>query len=299
MPSRSNPNVPSKQRRIASRSKVQKRGISKNPRGTARSSVLNPTSGKLAPVSGKKARKLEKAKNHARRRALERAMEMEGEVVMTGQYCAAGTATGLGDIWLNFVWWQMHQKLRNRRGVRKKRSRERKWKSMRFRDESKDVPPERTYGYTLGVVLRCSQHGSVGKCQWSCGLFSNWPGSCGFLRHRIGIHPALEKSAELHVSFSLIFNLGSMWWLGKSKAFSYSLSCDFPREILLKLHFAIGHCNFYKLAFENCYGGHRFEILPFYMCWWKGLWCFERGINFVKKSLDRAISSSISFPSSF
>jgi hypothetical protein len=34
-------------------------------------------------VSGKKARKLEKAQNHARRRALENAMEKEGEVEMT------------------------------------------------------------------------------------------------------------------------------------------------------------------------------------------------------------------------
>jgi hypothetical protein len=88
MPSRGNPNVPNKQRRIASRSKVQKQKavnkVSKNPRGTARSNVLHPTSGPLAPVSGKKARKLEKAKNHARRRAVEKAMEQEGEVQMTG-----------------------------------------------------------------------------------------------------------------------------------------------------------------------------------------------------------------------
>jgi hypothetical protein len=81
--------VPNKQRRIASRSKVQKRNavnkIAKNPRGTAKSNVLHPTSGPLAPVSGKKARKLEKAKNHARRRALEKAMQEEGEVQMTGR----------------------------------------------------------------------------------------------------------------------------------------------------------------------------------------------------------------------
>ncbi|KAL3419534.1 hypothetical protein PVAG01_09756 [Phlyctema vagabunda] len=87
MPSRGNPNVPNKQRRIASRNKVQKHnsvnGISKNPRGTARSSVLHPTGGPAAPVSGKKARKLEKAQNHARRRALEKAMEESGEVEMT------------------------------------------------------------------------------------------------------------------------------------------------------------------------------------------------------------------------
>jgi hypothetical protein len=89
MPSRGNPNVPNKQRRIASRAKVQKRNsvnkISKNARGTAKSSVLYPTSGPLAPVSGKKARKLEKAQNKARRRAIEKAMEEEGEVEMTGK----------------------------------------------------------------------------------------------------------------------------------------------------------------------------------------------------------------------
>ncbi|EPE30053.1 hypothetical protein GLAREA_13101 [Glarea lozoyensis ATCC 20868] len=87
MPSRGNPNVPNKQRRIASRSKTQSKNasskITKNPRGTARSTVLHPTSGPLAPVSGKKARKLEKAQNNARRRAIERAMEQEGEVEMT------------------------------------------------------------------------------------------------------------------------------------------------------------------------------------------------------------------------
>ncbi|KAE9378609.1 hypothetical protein N431DRAFT_326696 [Stipitochalara longipes BDJ] len=87
MPSRGNPNVPNKQRRIASRAKVQKRNavnkISKNPRGTARSSVLLPNSGPLAPPSGKKARKLEKARNHARQRAVEKAMAQEGEVQMT------------------------------------------------------------------------------------------------------------------------------------------------------------------------------------------------------------------------
>ena len=89
MPSRANPNVPNKQRRIASRAKVQKRNsinkISKNPRGTAKSSVLHPTSGPLAPVSAKKAKKLERAQNQARRRAIEKAMEQEGEVEMTGK----------------------------------------------------------------------------------------------------------------------------------------------------------------------------------------------------------------------
>ncbi|KAH9213199.1 hypothetical protein DL95DRAFT_390775 [Leptodontidium sp. 2 PMI_412] len=87
MPSRGNPNVPNKQRKTASRAKVQKRNaankVSKNPRGTARSDVLHPTSGPLAPVSGKKARKLQKLQNNARRRAIEKAMEQEGEVEMT------------------------------------------------------------------------------------------------------------------------------------------------------------------------------------------------------------------------
>ena len=82
--------MPNKQRRIASRAKVQKRNavnkVSKNPRGTAKSTVLYPTSGPLAPVSGKKARKLEKARNHARQRAIEKAMEEEGEVQMTGRW---------------------------------------------------------------------------------------------------------------------------------------------------------------------------------------------------------------------
>jgi hypothetical protein len=87
MPSRANPNVPNKMRRKSNRSKVQKRsaGIGKNPRGTARSSVLFPTSGPLAPPSGKKARKLAKAQNHARQRALEKELAEQGEVDMTGK----------------------------------------------------------------------------------------------------------------------------------------------------------------------------------------------------------------------
>lgn len=93
MPSRGNPNVPSKLKRKANRSKVQKRNagkIAKNPRGIARSNVLHPTSGPAAPMSAKKARKVERALNHARQRALEAAMEKEGEVVMTGGYTDAG-----------------------------------------------------------------------------------------------------------------------------------------------------------------------------------------------------------------
>ncbi|PQE28149.1 Ribosome biogenesis ALB1 protein [Rutstroemia sp. NJR-2017a BBW] len=87
MASTSNPNVPKKQRRIANRAKSQRRNavnkVTKNPRGTRQSAVLHPTSGPLAPVSGKKARKLEKAQRHARQRALEKAMKEEGEVQMT------------------------------------------------------------------------------------------------------------------------------------------------------------------------------------------------------------------------
>jgi len=89
MPSRRNPNVPNSQRRKSSRAKVQKRNainkITKNPRGTAVSNVMHPTSGPLAPLSGKKARKVEKARNHARQRALEEAMARDGEIVMTGE----------------------------------------------------------------------------------------------------------------------------------------------------------------------------------------------------------------------
>jgi hypothetical protein len=92
MASRGNPNVPSKFKRKANRSKVQSKvqkrnsgKTSKNPRGTAPSSVLYPTSGPLAPISGKKARKLARLQNHARRRALQEVMAKEGEVVMTGK----------------------------------------------------------------------------------------------------------------------------------------------------------------------------------------------------------------------
>ncbi|KAI1004145.1 hypothetical protein K3495_g4065 [Podosphaera aphanis] len=82
MPSRGNPNVPNKQRRIANRSKAQKRNATNKIR-KSRTNVLCPTSGPLAPISGKKARKLERLKNHARRRAIEKAMEQEGEIQMT------------------------------------------------------------------------------------------------------------------------------------------------------------------------------------------------------------------------
>ncbi|KAM3065623.1 hypothetical protein ACMFMG_011331 [Clarireedia jacksonii] len=87
MASTSNPNVPRKQRRIANRAKSQRRNaikkVAKHPRGTRQSAVLYPTSGPLAPVSGKKARKLERAQRHARQRAVQKAMAAEGEVQMT------------------------------------------------------------------------------------------------------------------------------------------------------------------------------------------------------------------------
>lgn len=90
MPSRGNPNVPSKQRRIASRRKVQKKNainkVTKNPRGKTNSSVLHPTSGPLAPISKKKAKKLERAQNHARARAIEKAMELGQEAEMIGEF---------------------------------------------------------------------------------------------------------------------------------------------------------------------------------------------------------------------
>ncbi|KAF5873739.1 uncharacterized protein Bfra_005203 [Botrytis fragariae] len=86
MASKSNPNVPQKKRKIANRAKTQRKNainkITKNPRGTRASTVLHPTSGPLAPLSGKKARKVQKAQNCARQRALEQAMK-EGEVKMT------------------------------------------------------------------------------------------------------------------------------------------------------------------------------------------------------------------------
>lgn len=100
MPSVANCNVPNKSRRKAQRTKTQKQrasaGIKKNARGTATSSVIHPTSGPLAPLSGKKARKVEKARMHALKRQAEKeglsveeflgALEgrAEGESVMEG-----------------------------------------------------------------------------------------------------------------------------------------------------------------------------------------------------------------------
>lgn len=90
MPSRGNPNVPNKDRRVASRRKLQKKNavnkVTKNPRGTANSSVLHPTGGPMAPVSKKKARKLERAQNHARARAIEKGMVLEEEAEMSGEF---------------------------------------------------------------------------------------------------------------------------------------------------------------------------------------------------------------------
>lgn len=73
---------------MGNRAKVQKRnaGKPKNPRGTNSSTVLYPTGGQNAPLSAKKARKVEKAQNHARQRAIERAMAEEGEIAMTGMW---------------------------------------------------------------------------------------------------------------------------------------------------------------------------------------------------------------------
>lgn len=91
MPSVANCNVPNKSRRKSNRNKIQRRratsGIAKNPRGMALSSVIHPTSGPLAPLSGKKARKVEQARNHARQRALEKELAERGEVSMTGMFC--------------------------------------------------------------------------------------------------------------------------------------------------------------------------------------------------------------------
>ena len=71
--------------------KNAKNKITKNARGTsAVTSTLLPTSGPGAAISGKKARKLQSAANHARQRAIEKAMEQEGEVVMTGELVGEG-----------------------------------------------------------------------------------------------------------------------------------------------------------------------------------------------------------------
>lgn len=83
MASRGNPNVPSKLRKKANRSKVQKRNAKKKD---PKSGVFYPTSGSAAPLSGKKAKKLARAQTHARRRGLEEAMAKEGEVFMTGNF---------------------------------------------------------------------------------------------------------------------------------------------------------------------------------------------------------------------
>lgn len=133
MPSRGNPNVPNRFRRVASHAKIQKKNavnkVSKNPRGTARSSVLHPTSGPLAPPSSKKARKLEKAKNYARQRAVAKAMAQEGEVVMTGK-CIGGMENGSSFFFL--IRGQMHRGPRRERKPRRRT--ERRWSWMSFHE---------------------------------------------------------------------------------------------------------------------------------------------------------------------
>lgn len=135
MPSRNNPNVPSKLKRKANRSKVQKRNAgkvtkAKNPRGTAPSSVLHPSSGPAAPLSGKKARKVEKALNHARRRALEAAIAKEGEVIMTGE----SLGYGLDMVAMLNSRLQMHRSRPSRRIWRLK-TKARRWKWMMLVEE--------------------------------------------------------------------------------------------------------------------------------------------------------------------
>jgi len=81
MASRSNPNVPAKAKRLA------------HPRKTKKSHKVTKTrDSKTQPknmhvgghISNKKAKKLEKKRNFARKRDLQKAMEEAGEVQMTG-----------------------------------------------------------------------------------------------------------------------------------------------------------------------------------------------------------------------
>jgi hypothetical protein len=89
MPSRSNPNVPTGQKRKAHRNKAQKAN-SKRVNMVGGGIVVK--SGRISrntqmaarPLSAKKARRLDKKEGYARRRALEQAMEEAGEVEMTG-----------------------------------------------------------------------------------------------------------------------------------------------------------------------------------------------------------------------
>jgi hypothetical protein len=102
MPSVKNPNVPQKARRLATRGKVQKRKANgaaftsdknpstsnpRNPRANtlAPGATLYPTSGPLAPLSKKKAKKVERAQRLARQRMVEKLKKEGGEVDMTGE----------------------------------------------------------------------------------------------------------------------------------------------------------------------------------------------------------------------
>lgn len=132
MASRGNPNVPRKMKKLGNRAKVQRRNagkITKNPRGGNSSTVLHPTGGPLAPLSSKKMRKLEKAQNHARQRALELAMAQEGEVTMTGT-----SAQGIRDEFVAKKSLQMRLQLRRARRRELLRIRLRRWRLMRRRE---------------------------------------------------------------------------------------------------------------------------------------------------------------------
>ncbi|KAI9862951.1 MAG: hypothetical protein M1813_004124 [Trichoglossum hirsutum] len=83
MASRSNPNVPTKAKRLSHPRKAKKnsRKIVKPHGSKPKSKSKNIHVG--GEVSNKKARKLEKKQNFAKQRALEKAMEEAGEVRMT------------------------------------------------------------------------------------------------------------------------------------------------------------------------------------------------------------------------
>lgn len=92
MPSVSNPNGPSKNRLAARASKAKKvrrqksqearHKIAKTDTTRGARPGLLPTSGPRKPVSGKKARKLEKKMGYA----LKRKMDAEGVIEMKGEY---------------------------------------------------------------------------------------------------------------------------------------------------------------------------------------------------------------------
>jgi hypothetical protein len=72
--------MPAKSKRKANRGKVAK----KNAMKVAKSRKHTSTVTTQAPLSGKKARKLERKANHARKREIEKTMTIKGEVAMTG-----------------------------------------------------------------------------------------------------------------------------------------------------------------------------------------------------------------------